>query len=226
MNTISNRNLLSKEVSIKIQELIIKEDIKPNEKLPSELELCEIMGVSRSTIREAVKILVSNNVVYIKRGKGTFLSENPGLIKDPLGVNFMNDVNLIFSLFETRVLIEPQVANLASKKANADDLAVIEECVIKMEKHLDDGVFDKDIDLEFHIAIAKATKNPIIQRIIPIINESIVEGYTKTSNIKGSHQKAAKWHRQIFEAIKNKESKKAEDFMREHLKETLNDIKI
>ena len=110
MNVPNVRKNLSNEVSNLIIEMIQDNKYEPGSKLPNEMELSEMFNVSRTTIREAIKSLASNNIVEIVRGKGTFVAEKPGLVNDPLGVSFIRDKNLILSLFETRLLIEPKVA--------------------------------------------------------------------------------------------------------------------
>ncbi len=221
----NDRSLLSNEVARNIRELIINQELKPQDKLPNEMELSTMMGVSRATIREAIKILASNNIVEISRGKGTFVTNRPGLVDDPLGVNFMDRTNLLESLFEARMLIEPGVASLAAERATKQDLAKIKESVERMSEDLEKRKAHKNEDLDFHIAIALASKNPIIQRIVPIINESIAHGYTETVNVPGSSQKAIAAHDKIYQAIKGKDPDQAKEAMLKHLQEALEDIK-
>ena len=206
---------------------MIKEGkLKSGERLPPERTLAEMFNVSRTTIREAIKSLASNNIVEIVRGKGTFVAEKPGLVNDPLGVNFIRDKNVIISLFETRLLIEPKVAYLAAQRATAEDITKLEKLLISMEEVIASKENHRDIDIEFHTNIAKATQNPIIERIIPIIIESITEGYFETVNVPGSAHKALQYHYKIFRAIKAKDPYGAEKAMKDHLNETLKDIGI
>lgn len=218
------RTVLSEEVSRKLRDLILVKKLKPGEKLPNELDLSRMMGVSRSTIREAIKILASHNVIEVVRGRGTYVSEQPGLMADPLGIQFLVDKNLLKSLFEARILLEPRVAFLAAERANRTDLKKIRESIVRMEKLMETQSSYKTEDLHFHKTIAKATQNPIIQRIVPIINDSIVQGYFETRDIPGSPQKAIKAHTMIFEAIKNGDAPGANHWMERHLQEALSDI--
>ncbi|WP_422446409.1 FadR/GntR family transcriptional regulator [Thermoanaerobacterium sp. DL9XJH110] len=218
------RNNLSYEVANAIKKMIVEKKFIAGSKLPNENELSKLMNVSRSTVREAVKLLASNNIVKIVRGKGTFVSEKPGLINDPLGVGFIEDKNLLYSLFETRLIIEPKVAALAAQRAQPDDLVRFSEVLEKMRGVISSRQVHKDVDIEFHSIIAKVSKNPIIERIVPIIIESITKGYYETINVPGSAEKALLSHERIFEAIKNHNKAEAEKQMRLHLKETLKDI--
>lgn len=220
------RNNLSYEVANKITQMIHEKKLEPGSKLPNEMELSEIMNVSRSTVREAIKSLVSNNIVEIVRGKGTFITEKPGLVSDPLGVSFIYDKNLLFSLFETRILIEPKVAYLAAKRVEPSDVDKLHKIHYQMKEVVASKKNHKNIDIEFHTAIARATKNPIIERIVPIIIESIVKGYYETVNVPGSVEKASSSHEKILMAIEEQDSARAEKEMKAHLEETLKDIGI
>ncbi len=218
------RENLSNGVASSIIRMIQENKYKPGSKLPNEMELSEMFNVSRTTIREAIKTLASNNIVEIVRGKGTFVTQKPGLINDPLGVSFIQDKNIILCLFETRLLIEPKVASLAAQRATIEDINKLQKLLIEMKEVIDKKENHSDIDIEFHTAIARATQNPIIERIIPIIIESIIEGYFETINVPGSAKKALNYHTNIFEAIRNGNPENAEKEMQEHLKATLEDI--
>ena len=93
----------------KVKTMIIQRQMKPGDRLPTEKELADLFGVSRSTLREAMKFLRAENVVVIRQGSGTFVSAGTGIGEDPLGLHFTNQENLIENLFETRMLIEPQI---------------------------------------------------------------------------------------------------------------------
>ena len=93
---------LPEQVADKLREMIIQEEMKTGSKLPAEAELMARFGVSRSTVREAVKILKTENIVDIRQGQGTFLCAMPGLGDDPLGLRFADQEELIGKLLETR----------------------------------------------------------------------------------------------------------------------------
>lgn len=219
------RTVLSEEVAENLRKLIIEDKLKPGSKLPNEIELSKTMGVSRSTLREAIKVLASKNILEVIRGKGTYISQQPGLIKDPLGVHFIQDKNIILSLFEARIIIEPGVAALAAERASKTDLKRIKNCNLNMRNAIRNKEPYHIEDLEFHIAIAEATRNPIIHRIVPIINDAIVQGYMETVHLPGAAERAVEHHHQIYEAIYQKHPDFAREMMKNHLEEAANDIK-
>ena len=98
METVRKTRKLPEQVADKLREMIIQESLKTGAKLPAEAELMERFGVSRSTVREAVKILQTEHIVDIRQGQGTFLCAMPGLASDPLGLRFADQEELIAQL--------------------------------------------------------------------------------------------------------------------------------
>jgi len=212
-----DRVLLSEKVSANIKNLIIDNQIQPGDKLPNEIDLAAQLNVSRSTIREAIKLLVSKNILEIRRGKGTYVCERPGIATDPLGVTFMNKKDLLLYLFEARLIIEPGIAEIAAIRSSEKNTKDLEEAFNKIEKNVREGKNHTDADLGFHNIIAKSTQNPILHRILPIINDSIKEGYLETKDIPESGEMVITDHRNILRAIKKKDHESAKKFMREHI---------
>lgn len=105
---------LAEQVADGIMNLIQETPYKAGDKLPTEKELCERTGAGRNTVREALKILASRNVLEIRQGAGTFVSEKQGIPDDPLGFSMVNDhVKLTKDLLQVRIMLEPQIAALA-----------------------------------------------------------------------------------------------------------------
>lgn len=209
--------LLSEKVANNIKKMIIDHELKPGDKLANEIDLAEKLNVSRSTIREAIKILISMNILEIRRGKGTFVCEKPGIAADPLGVTFMNKKDLLLYLFETRLIIEPEMAALAAERASQKNLDRLQTVFQKMKEEILQGKDHTETDISFHNIIAKSTQNPIIQRIVPIINDSIKEGYQETKDIPESGEKVIIYHEKVLKAILQKSPQQAKHYMREHI---------
>jgi DNA-binding FadR family transcriptional regulator len=220
----------NKELSVltaeKVRAIIIKNNMKPGEKLPTESELIELFKVSRTTIREAMKILKAENIIEIQQGRGTFVSQKPGINGDPLGLTFSNQKDLLKALLEARLIMEPPITLLAARRATDSDLRDLEEVIHKMRvlhHHVQNSA---ELDLEFHTLIAKATGNDVLYRVIPIINESIMKGYGELINNVESFQKAFACHEKIFNAIKSKDFMKAKFESENHIRQTLEDLKL
>ncbi len=214
---LSSEKRRSQEVATHLKELILDEKLKPGDKLPSELELCSLFSVSRPTIREAVKTLVSQGILEIRRGKGTYVSQMPGIAEDPLGLDFIMSPTLRLSLIQARLIIEPGVARLAAQMADETTIANIAATVRDMEEIVYQHKVGINGELNFHRSIAEATKNPVIIRLIPIIMDSIVKTYRDAPRTSEDHRHAFEEHRAIYEAIAARDPERSFEAMHSHL---------
>lgn len=214
---IPNERHLTFEVANRIKELIRKEKLKPGNKLPNEMQLADLFGVSRPTVREAVKSLVSQNIIEIQRGKGTFVSKTPGIASDPLGLDFVVGEDLHLSLIEVRLLIEPGVARLAAERGTPADIDRIAEYLNEMKNIVDRHEVGMGTELEFHRSIAEATENPVIMRLVPIIMDSIIKTYRDAPRTSEDHRQALAEHTEIFNAIRSRDRGEAYAAMERHL---------
>ena len=217
---------LSVVAAKRLREMIIEKEMKSGDRLPSESALGEMFGVSRSTVREAIKLLIAENVVEIQRGKGTFVTLQPGLSKDPLGLEFANQKKLLDNLMETRMMIEPQIAYLAAQRATQANIDKLADIIEKIQAAGSNKGNHTPYDVAFHKAVAECTQNDVLYRILPIICESIQEGYFKTANVPGSYERAIESHFNIFQAIVNKNPETAKNETEKHLRQTKEDINI
>ena len=111
---------LPERTAEQISKLIVEQHLTGEDRLPSEFELAQLLGVGRGTIREGVKLLVARNVLEIRRGKGTYIARNPGEISDPLGFAYCPDqFRLAMDLLEVRSQLEPCVARAAAERASS-----------------------------------------------------------------------------------------------------------
>lgn len=214
---LSNHNRLSLEAADHIKTLVRSEKLKAGDKLPNEMQLAESFGVSRPTVREAVKSLVSQNIIEIIRGKGTFVAQNPGVSSDPLGLDFVVDPDLSLFLIEARKILEPEVARLAAQRAQESDIQRLERLIAEM-----DGIVTRDatwvkVEQEFHSSIARATQNPVIMRLVPVIVEAIAKTLRYAPRTSEDHRQAFQEHSTILAAIREKNPVKAFQAMRQHL---------
>jgi Transcriptional regulators len=210
----------SQEVAAHIKALIRDNKLKPGEKLPNEMELCGHFAVSRPTVREAVKALVSQGIIEIRRGKGTFVRQTPGISEDPLGLDFIVNPNMRLVLIEARIIIEPGVSRLAAQNADDDAIAAIGASVKEMEDIVFQNKVNIEAELSFHRSIAEATKNPVITRIIPIIMESITKTYKDAPRTTEDHRHALEEHRRIYQATASRDPEKSFQAMHQHLDES------
>ena len=207
---------LAEQVAQRIKDYILEEKLKSGDKLPTETALAREMGVARSTVREAIKRLESQNILTVRHGAGSFVTDQPGLADDPLGLDFIEDKErLAFDLLEVRNIIEPAIAALAARHATPEDIAEMESLYNLMEYHILHGQDYLDEDMKFHRTIARASGNLVAPQLAPIITAS-VEVFTE-----GTHrtllQETLDTHKAVLEAIKCGDSTWARDAMTLHL---------
>ena len=214
MNLTDERSLPHK-ISEDIISLILEENLQPGDKLPNETVLCEKLNAGRSSVREAMKLLASRNIVTIRQGSGTYIAKTPGMVEDPLGFTFIsNKKKLVHDLLEVRFLLEPSIASMA---ANADesDIKKITKLCDEVEELLKNNEDHIQKDIEFHTAIALSSKNVVVPRLIPVINSSIPLFVEMTQNT--LHKETIESHREIAEAIAAHDTLRAQDAMYLHL---------
>ncbi|HBP38920.1 MAG TPA: FadR family transcriptional regulator [Clostridiales bacterium] len=219
-------NLLSVTITKKINDMIIHENMKPGTKLPNEKQLAELYSVSRSTIREAFKALKAQNIVVIRQGDGTYVSDNTGRAEDPLGFRYLKKEKLIEDIFEARLLIEPQIAMLAAERATRDEILELKQIADKMQKTSFMSDDRMNLDIQFHTLIAACSRNAVFNQLIPVIYETIEKGVVILHDHERSHKRAQHAHMDIYLAIANREPWKVKNAVSSHIYNSLEDIKL
>lgn len=212
-----NEKSLSERVSAQILRMIIDQNLASGEKLPNEFDIAKSLNVGRGTVREAVKLLVSRNVLEIRRGKGTFVTKNPGMLGDPLGLVFYKDqYKLAIDLIEIRLILEPEIAALAASRAQEEEIAHMKQLCDEIYKLAANNEGYTDLDMELHVSIAKSTGNLVMPNVIPVINEgiSLYNSFPKYSE----RIRALKVHEEIVDAIARHDEDGARNAMVKHLR--------
>ena len=125
----------------KIIDYFERENLKVGSKLPNEYTLAQELEVGRSTLREAVKMLVSQNILEVRQGSGTYIVNLTATVKDPLGFGEVdNHMKLTQDLFEVRFLIEPQMASLAAQYITEEEIEVLEKLEKALEREINKKV--------------------------------------------------------------------------------------
>ena len=211
-----NQKLLVPQIEDQLMMYIGQEKIAIGSKLPSEYTLAEVFGVGRSTVREAIKGLVTKGVLEVKRGSGTFVKSAVMTIDDPLGLSQLEDkYRLAMELFDVRILLEPEVAAVACTNATEEDKKHIKELCDEVEQLYTDGKNHIQKDMEFHEAIAKCSGNRVFEILIPVIFTAITT-FANLTNRK-LMKETIETHRKITGAIISGDSMGAKCAMIMHL---------
>lgn len=206
----------AEKISDRIVQIIVEKNLHAGDKLPNEYELALLLGVGRSTIREAIKALVSRNVLQVRRGAGTYISEKMGVADDPLGLTFYkNKQKLAMDLLEIRFMIEPNIASLAAANAKAEEIAQMQALCREVEQLIINGKNHMAKDVELHTCIAGSSKNRVMPNLIPIINRGIALSFDLTHS--ELLQETIETHREIVQAIAAHDCHGAYDAMLLHL---------
>lgn len=183
------------------------------DKLPNENDLAGELGVSRSTLREAVKILTTNGILEIRRGKGTFVTSNTIINSGNL-----NDIaSGLDDLFEMRLMFEPDCAYLAAKRATNEEIETICYYGEEIEKKILSGEDRTFEEQKFHESIANATHNAFVKQFMPIIFNAIKKGVVVMTKDQDVSEDNLKDDRLIMEFLKKRNPEGARTAMRLHI---------
>ena len=219
---------LAEETAEKLKNMILEEGVySPGEQLPNESSLANKLSVSRTSIREAVKILIASNILEIRRGVGTFVKDNPGAASNLFDMLYLSDkkTDLKDSL-HLRLILEPAMIKSTIECASEEE---IEEILSAERKCYNDIINNKtfnESDKKFHEAIAKASHNKIFEQLTPLLHQSItIINYSMKDEkiIDSFKENAVVYHKKIAECIKNKDCVGAEIYSKIHV---YNAIKI
>ncbi len=211
-----DKKLLGAQIEDSLMNYILQEPLQIGQKIPNEFELAEKFGVGRSTIREAVKSLVSKGILEVKRGSGTYVISTNSLNDDPLGLSkFDNKYKLALELFEVRLMLEPEIASLTAKYASEEEAQQIKKLCDETEHLYLKGENHIPKDIEFHTCIARGSKNRVIETLIPIINTAVMTFANMTSRT--LMRETIETHRAVVNAILDKDPIGAKCAMVMHL---------
>ncbi len=212
------RQRVSDEIVNQVKALISEGILKPGDRLPPERELIREFGVSRPSLREALKSLVAQGFLEVKQGDRTFVkSITSEKLQDPLSLLLKSDTQKIFDLIEVRKAMEAWGAFHAAQRVSEEDIKRLGEIVGKMQTALDEGKSWEKQDADFHLAMAQATHNPIQTHIMFTIYDLLRESVGRVFRDQGKAKKLFQQHYRIFSAIKNRSPEKARERILEHL---------
>ncbi|MBS1371957.1 MAG: FadR family transcriptional regulator [Lentisphaeria bacterium] len=195
---------------------ILEHRLEPGDRLPNEYGLAAELHAGRSTVREAVKVLISRNVVEVRQGAGTYVSSKLGVPDDPLGFSFVRDRRKLGrDLLEVRFLIEPPIAAMAARNADERELEEIVRLCDETEAYIRAGENHLEKDIALHTAIARSSGNLVVPRLIPVINSSIGIFIDLTHG--SLLEETVTTHREIVDAIIRRDPVAAQDAMYLHL---------
>ncbi|MEM8484816.1 MAG: FadR/GntR family transcriptional regulator [Bacteroidota bacterium] len=218
---VGKAKLLSKTVEEQIEGAIRTKELSPGAKLPTEMELCEQFGVSRTVMREALRVLSSRGLISIEKGRGMFVNQiSVDSVTAPmtLYLQMNHDSDNKLHVIEARQLIEPAIAAqcaIRHTKEDADRLLKDHDMLIATAGNLKNL---SKVDMAFHLHIAEATHNPVIPLLISPIHKMMPSIKAAVYEVvQEAHKAAVEWHEKILKAILDRDPDEAFRQMTGHL---------
>ncbi len=217
-----SRTTVSIEVCRTLLGYILAGDWKDGDRLPGERELCRRLGVGRASLREALKGLQVLGMIEMRQGEGTFVSSQNGFLTRPLLWAISGTGPDSFSqLYEARRVLEGELAALAAERATDEELSAIEALVLRMEAEGFTNVVLAEADVEFHLSIAKAARNVVLQNLLTLLlhlTRQMTREIMLAPTVSGV---TAQLHRQLYEAIKRRDAAGARAACAQHFQTAL-----
>ena len=191
-------------------------------KLPAERVLAEQLKVSRSSVREAIRTLELQGLVVTKHGSGTFINTQnldavATLMTSSLGEGLGPGEGRLRDIFEVRHLLEPQIAALAAQRATPEDAERLAAILIEQQRQIMEGETGVDADTEFHFALATATHNAALVKVVSAVEDVLRQSRDQSLQQPGRPERSLASHRQILEMVRAGDHLGAREAMEYHL---------
>ncbi len=215
-------------VAAQIEQRILDGELRSGDRLPTERELAEQFQVSRTAVREALKILAQKGLVDMRPGRGTMVINGANqALRDSLGLAMklqLGEVGGSQSLVEVREILEVEIAGLAAARASEKEIAAMREAVRIMDESLQDANAFIAADNQFHEALAEATQNTLILILVNSIVNLLSEQRKQIFMTQGGPQRGQVHHKSILESVIKRDPEAARATMRAHLKQVREDV--
>lgn len=214
---------LSQRTAEKLKKMIVEEKTYSyGEKLPNENELSEMLGISRTTLREAIRILTSEGILVVKRGTGTFVADEMGqYTESDIDLRKISKIKVTLrDLYETRLIFEPEAAALACKRASDEEIENIMKLGEECQRQLEINPRGKQriaSESAFHGAIIKASHNEFLSQFMPTLTKTIEQTFELNYNLDIIAEDAYKDHILIMNFLKKRDAEAVKSAVTVHL---------
>lgn len=212
---------ISDQVFDQLRELIFRGEFKPGQKIMPERELGEAMGVSRTSVRDAINRLAALGLLEHKQGQGTYVRTLMHSRSNPMAIAMESEDASLEDLLEVRMGLECNAAANAAERAGKKDIQLIEISLEEIKAEVHSGRLGTQADVAFHMAVAYATKNPVQVSIMKNlydflfhgIRENLAQLWEKPGNIENIYQQ----HLAVFRAVRDHDRSGAFRAMQKHI---------
>jgi GntR family transcriptional repressor for pyruvate dehydrogenase complex len=213
---------ISDEIIEQFKDLLGKGELKPGDELPSERELAELIGVSRPALREALNALQAMEFIEIRpRSKIVVKSVAERLVEDPLSRLLEDDEERVFELLELRRAMESWSAYMAAERATGRDIQKLQTIIDRDQDLLQKGRDDATTDADFHVTVSMAAHNTMLSHLMATCYDLLwkTQALSRKRIFRNAenHQRIAEQHLKIFEAIRDRDPRRASREARQHI---------
>lgn len=215
-----SRDTLTAQAITTIKRYILEQPVEVGAKLPSERELCEMLAISRNIVREALSVLVAEGIITKQVGKGIYVSEFDraealarlnGTLS--IGVSAVS----IYELREARAALELGAAGLIVQRITDEEVQTLIDIVNSHQKKADEGIRTTKEDIDFHLVLLKAAKNPVIEEMAPLVVEMFRRTIVETSFAKPPPvERVISEHWRIIKALQQRDLDAVRTAMHQH----------
>lgn len=207
------------EVAKQLQTRIINK-LKPGDMLPPERELVRRFGVSRNSIRDAIRSLEAVGLLQPRQGVGTVVREVPeDAVVTPVANVLLQKRKVINELLEVRNIIEPALARRAALHASPEQIAEMQAALRRQEEKVHRGQLATEEDSAFHYTLALAADNSMMMKVVQVLMDLLRETRERSLEGEGRARKSLAGHQRILSALERHDASSAEQAMRVHLSE-------
>lgn len=222
LNTVPN-NAIVENIINSLQDYIIKGQLKPGEPIMPERKMAEAMGVSRFSLREALRVAQSQGLIELKRGcRPKVAKPSSKAASNIISLNLRRSQNTKKDLIEARKDIECIIVRYAAERASSQHIKDLKRCIVEIEENLSNIEWCIDKDIEFHNILVNACGNEIFRIMLEPLSDLLKESRKQTMKIDA--QRAVMGHKKILDAFIKKDPQKAVKAMYDHLEMAEEDL--
>jgi GntR family transcriptional repressor for pyruvate dehydrogenase complex len=210
---------LYERVVQRLEELIRTEDLRPGDRLMTERELAQKLGVSRTSIRQALTALRVRGVVEVRHGDGIYLVRESSDLVDTLAQGLIESHAHLPAINEVREAVEPRAARLAARRRTSEDVVAMRDALDRMRTEIADGQAGMAGDAGFHHALIAAAHNEVLSAVYEQLGPGVEQSSQASLVRPGRPERSLRDHERVLDAIVAADEEGAELAMRLHVRE-------
>jgi len=211
-----------------LENLIVSGSFQPGQRMPSERELGQQLGISKTVVREAIRSLAARGLVEVRAGSGTYIRQvNNDMVTRPVALLLRSSVVDVEHIHEVRVSLEVQIAGLAARRASEEDLAAMRQTIAALEVPEIPAMAFAEADVAFHKSLADGARNPLFSVLANAAHDVMIEvrllAYAANPQ---SVERAVYYHSWILDTVRRHDVEEARRAMEEHLDYSLKGMRL